>query len=176
MPTPQIPNLLTVMDKLTMKNLYDSDPAEWSPERYHHVYTTLYLKCFFAQIWSKNICIGEWRNVRFSIDICGIVCCCKLNNTLVCDEHLFRQVSIRASHKSTANVLLHKCAPRKTHARLFTLAVADDVMSQNELTTECFPFKFLVKKLGKNFARLFIFQLHSCAPGRLCVCQNGAPS
>ena len=47
MPTPQIPNLLTVMDKLTMKNLYDSDPAEWSPERYHQFCTTLstlYLK------------------------------------------------------------------------------------------------------------------------------------
>ena len=41
-----------------------------------------------------------------------------------------------------ANILLHKCAPGKTHTCLFTCPDLDDVMSQNELQQMFLNFKW----------------------------------
>ena len=40
------------------------------------------------------ICTGFWIQLLSPFN----VCCCKLNNTRVCDEHLFRQVGTSTSH------------------------------------------------------------------------------
>ena len=56
-----------------------------------------------------------------------VVCCCKLKNTRVCDEHLFRQVSTQTGLNQLAILHLRR--------RKFKCPTLDDVMSQNELTT-----------------------------------------
>ena len=51
------------------------------------------------------------------------------NNTRVCYEHLFGQVSTSTGCNQT-------CSWKDTHAHLFTCPVMDDVMSQYMLTLE----------------------------------------
>ena len=64
-------------------------------------------------------------------DVC-VVRCCKLNNTRICDEHLFGQVS-------TPTGRYHFVAQFCTHedglAYILGMPSIDDVMSYNLLTT-----------------------------------------
>ena len=64
-----------------------------------------------------------------------VVCCCKLNNTRVCDDHLFGQVSTFTSR----NQLPKFCCTsvhlgRHTHLLIYACRLRW-VMSQNKLTT-----------------------------------------
>ena len=62
------------------------------------------------------------------------VCCCRLNNTSVCDEHLFRQVSTCLGHDQLPIFHCTKCTWEDILASYFKCIVLNDVMSQNELT------------------------------------------
>ena len=56
-----------------------------------------------------------------------VVCCFKLNNTQVCDEHLFGKLA-----HIQVNIPLHKCAPVKIRS-----PIIDDVMRYNTCITIC---------------------------------------
>ena len=60
----------------------------------------------------------------------------KKNNTRVCDEYLFGQVSTCTCHYQLQIFRCTMCTLEDTHARLFSGAILDDVMSQNEPTTK----------------------------------------
>ena len=63
-----------------------------------------------------------------------VKCCCRLNNTQVCDEHLFVQVCTCTGRN---HLPIFHCTNVHTrrHTRLFKWTILDDVTSQNELTT-----------------------------------------
>ena len=73
-----------------------------------------------------------------------IVCCCKLNNTRDCDEHLFRQVSTRTGRFNCPYFVAPICTWEDALANNLGAPYIDDVMSYNSLTTQLFTFPFLV--------------------------------
>ena len=79
-----------------------------------------------------------------------VICCYKLNNTQVCDEHLFRQVS----RSKSRNQLPISCCTNGhlgRHTRLFRRAILDDVMSQSALVKiySC-PLNRVMKKITQS--------------------------
>ena len=60
----------------------------------------------------------------------SVVCCCKQNNTLVCDDHLFGQVST-----CTGRYQLHAqmCTREDTLTHYLDAPFIDDVMRHNTL-------------------------------------------
>ena len=66
-----------------------------------------------------------------------VVCCCKLNKTRVCDEHLFGHVSTCTGRYQMPIFCCTNVHPQRYTCPLFRRAVFINVMSQNELTTIC---------------------------------------
>ena len=78
----------------------------------------------------------RWLNESSKVVRFIVVCCCKLNNTCVCDEHFFRQVSTRTGRYQLP---IFCC----TNVHNLGVLYFYDVMSYNSLTTSVAPSRMI---------------------------------
>ena len=96
----------------------------------------LIFKCL---LYNASMCKNSHSQCHKSVQVfqcTTVVCCCKLNNTWNCDEHLFRQVSTSTGRYQLLIFGCTECTHEDAPAHNFGPLYIDDIMSYNSLTTQ----------------------------------------